>query len=326
MKDQAASGRLRTLFVVTGSLAAALTLACNALSSDADSSSPAAAPSSPVASSDHRAEVEAWRAKRHQNLLRRDGWLSLVGLFWLQEGSNSFGSDAGNDFVHEGEGTPSKIGVFTLENGSVRFDTAPGVTVLHDGAPVVSLALRAAGSDESPVLEWGPLSWFVIKRGTELAVRLKSVDSPALKVFEGVKSFAVDPDWRLPGRFEPYQPPKSIMIPNILGTVGEEKSPGAAVFELAGETYRLDLWKDSDDPANFFTAFGDETNRDETYGGGRFLWIDAPGEDGGIVVDFNKSYNPPCVFTNFATCPLPPEQNRLPLSVRAGEMKYQAGH
>ncbi len=187
-----------------------------------------------------------------------------------------------------------------------------------------TLAEVAEPSFVRPTLRWGTLSWFVIKRGDRIGVRLKDSANPLLSSFEGVPMFDVDPAHRYEGRFETYDPPGLIMIPTILGDLNETESPGAVVFEVEGETHRLDMWKDSDDPANFFTAFADLTNGDETYGGGKFIWVDAPDEQGRVVVDFNKSYNPPCVFTPYATCPLPPQQNRLDLAIRAGEKVFKA--
>ena len=139
--------------------------------------------------------------------------------------------------------------------------------------------------------------------------------------FESIDNFGLAAEWHRPGCYVGYGPAKIIKVPNVLGTVADVESPGAAVFGIDGKTYRLDLWKNSDDSVNFFTAFGDESNNDSTYGAGRFLWIDAPDDQDLVVVDFNRSYNPPGAFTAFATCPSPPQQNRLPLPLRieAGE-------
>jgi len=293
-------------------------------------------PSPPVDPAVHRDSVEAWRERRMADLRRPDGWLSLVGLYWLADGESTFGSDPGADLVYAGDGgdVPPSLGVFRVgQDGGVSFEPAPGVDVRMDGEPTGLAVLRPpppegeATGEPAPVLTWGPLRWHVIVRDGRPAVRLKSSESPVLTTFDGIDHYAVTTRWRLDGRLDRYEPARTILVPNILGTVGETASPGAAVFEVGGETYRLDLWRDSDDPANYFTAFGDATNGDGTYGGGRFLWIyaPAPGEDR-IVVDFNRSYNPPCVFTAFATCPLPPRQNRLPFAVEAGEKEWEGHH
>ncbi len=277
----------------------------------------------PVSAAEHVAEVEEWVAQRHDELLQPDGWLSLVGLMWLDEGESSFGADSANDLVYTSSGTPAKVGVFFVDSETVYFEPAPGLEInTTDGEPVTgSLVMRAPRvdgeeADPFPVLTWGSLRWNVIERQDRFAVRLKDARSPVLLDFEQIERFPIGRAWRLDALFEPYPEPKPIMIPNILGTISEGESPGAVVFIVGGEIYRLDTWKDSDDPGSFFTAFGDLTNRDSTYGGG-------PDENGYTVVDFNRAYNPPCVFTPYATCPLPPAQNRLPVAIEAGEKIYK---
>ena len=283
-----------------------------------------------ITAGEHRAVVEAWRAKRHASLEQPDGWLSLVGLMWLEEGDNTFGADPGNDLVYDGEGVPARLGTFTVDGEVVRFQPAAGITVgfldteSAAAAPVIMRQPAVEGAEAStPIATWGTLQWFVMRREGQFVVRLKDSRSPVLLGFAGIEMFPIDRAWRFEARFEPYEPAKTIMIPNILGSIGEGRSPGAVVFEAGGETYRLDMWKDSDDPENFFTAFADQTNRVSTYGGGRFIWVDAPDEDGRTVIDFNRAYNPPCVFTPYATCPLPPEQNRLPLAIETGEKIFE---
>jgi uncharacterized protein (DUF1684 family) len=168
------------------------------------------------------------------------------------------------------------------------------------------------------------LSWFVIERFGQYGVRLRDSAAPAFREFDGIDRYPTDAGWRILGRFEPYDPPKEIPAPNVLDVPSTSNSPGAVVFEVDGEEYRLDV---TGDPASrrFSVVFGDETNGGETYGGGRFLSVDAPSEGDWIVIDFNRAYNPPCVFTAFATCPLPPPQNKLALRVEAGEKMYFGG-
>ena len=311
-----------------------LALVVSGLSAGGCSSDPAAdagiPEGPPVTATEHAVDVEEWRAGRHGSLLERDGWLSLVGLMWLDEGENSFGSDPTRDLVYTASETPTAVGVFVVDGETVRFEPDPDLEIVTlDGERVIDTVVmrapRVEGEDSGPfpVLTWGSLRWQVIRRQDRFAVRLKDALSPVLLNFDHLEMFPVDRSWRVDARFEFYDPPKTIMIPNILGTVGEGESPGAVVFVVDGEIHRLDTWKDSDDPENFFTAFADLTNRDSTYGGGRFLWIDAPDENGYTFVDFNQSYNPPCVFTPYATCPLPPQQNRLPFAIEAGEKNFK---
>jgi uncharacterized protein (DUF1684 family) len=159
----------------------------------------------------------------------------------------------------------------------------------------------------------------VIKRGDRLGVRVKDKQSPALAGFHGLDNYPVEPSWRVEARFEPYSPPKEVPIPNVLGQVTPSPSPGAVVFDWQGKTYRLDALGSVEEGLSLI--FADQTNGKETYGAGRFLETGPP-KDGKVVVDFNRAYNPPCAFTAFATCPLPPAQNRLALRVEAGEKKY----
>jgi hypothetical protein len=275
----------------------------------------------------HRADVEAWRAWRHGELVKPDGWLSLSGLYWLTPGTYRLGAAPDSDLVYAREGVPAWLGTLEVTPTSVDFAPAPDVgIVVGDGtaaARVFDEAWREAGI-EPPIMSWGDLQWYVIVREDHFALRLKDAASPRVVEFEGMDYFELAPEWRFDATFEVYDPPKTITIPNVFGTLGDEESPGAVVFERDGETYRLDMWRDSDDPDNFFTAFGDLTNAGLTYGAGRFLWVDAPDAWGRTVVDFNRSYNPPCAFSAFATCPLPPAQNRLSLPVEAGEMAFGA--
>jgi uncharacterized protein (DUF1684 family) len=213
------------------------------------------------------------------------------------------------------------MGSLDLSKGTVTLRAEPDSGLTSEGRPVTTLALRSDAEGAPTVVRSGRISFFVIKRGERLGVRVKDSANPTLRDFHGIDSYTIDPRWRFEARWEPYRPPKTISVPNILGSIDEEKSPGAVVFEVGGRPYRLDAVQEagSDD---LFLIFGDQTNGEETYGGGRFLYASPPDKEGRVVVDFNKAYNPPCVFTPYATCPLPPRQNRLALRVEAGEKKY----
>lgn len=294
-------------------------LALFAASTAATACAPEAPPLDPV---EHALAVEEWSKTRHEKLMEPDGWLSLVGLFWLDQGVNTFGADPGNDLVYAGAPDaqiPGLIGTFTREDMTVRFEAAPGVEVTTAGEPATFAILTVESGQEPLELQLGSLRWFLIRRDERLAIRAKDSRSPVRTEFAGIEMFPTVTEWSLPARFEFHDPSDTIQVPNILGTVSDTPIPGTVHFELDGAGYSLSLWKDSDDPENFFTAFADQTNGIATYGGGRFLWVDAPDADGRTRVDFNRAYNPPCVFTEFATCPLPPPENRLPVSIQAGE-------
>jgi len=306
--------------LLTGSL---LLLACE--------STPPPTLSSPE---EHRAEIERWEARRVEGLEEPDSWLTVVGLFWLAPGENAIGSDEGMAVVLPGEGVPGFLGTLTLRGqGSFEFEYAPGVRAEAAAVNAVPspdsgtpLSFRVDSPEGGPVFRWGTLSWFVIERYGEYAVRLRDSAAPALRDFHGLETFPVGTDWRILGHFDRYDPPREIATPNVLDVPSTSLSPGAVVFEVDGEEYRLDVTGDAD-ASSYFIVFGDETNGEETYAGGRFLSVAAPTAGDWIVIDFNRAYNPPCVFTAYATCPVPPEQNDLPIRVEAGEkMYYGATH
>ncbi len=269
------------------------------------------------------ADIEAWRTARMAELRQPDSWLSLVGLYWLEEGENRFGSAPDNDLVFP-EKAPAHIGSFWRVDSTARMEVVADVTVRYQGEPVSEIEMDAGGETASVILEWESLSWFLLKRDHGLGLRLKDSESPAIAAFDGVDAFPVDLGWRLQGRFEPYDPPRTVLIPTVLNTEATYIVPGAMAFEVDGETYRLDVTGQPADSA-FFVIFGDATNGKETYGGGRYLWVDAPDADRRMTIDFNKAYNPPCVFTPYATCPLPTRQNRLALRIESGELTYGKG-
>ncbi len=283
---------------------------------------PALAAGPPPAAGDdatYRAEVEAFRLKRYVGLRSKTGWLTLVGLSWLTEGENAVGTSEKARVLLPAGKAPGLLGVVRLQKGAASFEAAPGQTVTVDGTPVTKVDLVPDTAGKPTVLAHGSLTFYLIKRGERLGVRVKDGEAEALRAFKGVETFPADPEWRLVARFEKQATPRKIAIPTILGTTDEEDSPGAVVFSVGGKSFRLDALEEDDE---LFLIFGDRTNAKETYGGGRFLYTKKPGPDGTVVVDFNRAVNPPCVFTPYATCPLPPPQNKLPLRVSAGEKVY----
>ena len=264
----------------------------------------------------HRDEVEAWRRQRYANLRRETGWLTLAGLDWLERGANRVGSDPALEVVLPGG--PAMAGTITVADEAIVADGA----FLHDGAPAASLPMTTDLEGNPTLLELGPLRLCVIERGDRYAVRTWDTASERRLTFEGIAHWPVDPAWRLDARFEPT-PERSIIVPDVIGISAEEPSPGDVVFEVAGVTHRLQALPGGD-AGELWLVFGDATNGRETYGGGRFLYIDPPDQDGRVVVDFNRAYNPPCVFTPYATCPLPWPPNRLDVRITAGERMWLA--
>ena len=270
---------------------------------------------------EYREEIEAWRAERVEGLKAEGGWLSLAGLHWLPEGESSIGSQPMLDVVLPAS-APARVGTVSRDGDRVALELTPGVDATHEGEPFRRLELTADGEEsEPPVVELGTLSFHVIERGERIGLRVKDSAAPSRTGFTGIDHYEPDPRWRLDARFEPYDPPREIEVEDYSGGTQESTVPGAVVFEVDGATHRLDAIDAGD---QLFLIFADQTSGEATYGGGRYLYAEKPGEDGRVVVDFNKAYNPPCVFTPYATCPLPPRQNRLDLAVEAGEKKYEA--
>ena len=268
-------------------------------------------------------ELEQWKAKRLASLKSEDGWLTLIGLFWFKEGENRFGSDPSNEIVLPEGKAPALAGTLRLAAGRVTLEAKPGSGITNKGQPVGTLELKSDEDGEPTLLELGSLSFHVVKRGERLGLRVKDRENPARAEFKGTEYYPPDRKWLVDARFEPYQPPKRVPILNVLGMETEETSPGALAFEVGGREYRLEALKEKGEE-QFFIIFADQTSGHETYGAGRYLYADPPDREGRVRLDFNRAYSPPCAFTRYATCPLPPAQNRLPLRVEAGE-KF-AGH
>ncbi len=283
---------------------------------------PAEPPAVAVADDAHFQAVEQWRKERHASLEQPGGWFSLVGLFWLEEAASTCGSDPSST-VRLPDSAPAHVGVFRMSDGGVAFEADPDAGVTVDGQPAARVSLATDVEGEPTVVEVGSVKLFLIDRGGRIGVRVKDSQSPALLAFAGLENFPLDSQWRIEARFAPYDPPRQIAVPTVLGTIAEQPSPGAVEFELAAASHRLDVLPGGDE--EYFIVFGDASNGKETYGGGRFLHAAAADEAGRVVLDFNKAYNPPCAFTPYATCPLPPRQNRLALAVHAGEKTYAGG-
>jgi uncharacterized protein (DUF1684 family) len=266
--------------------------------------------------------LEQWKAKRVANLTSETGWLTLVGLYWLKAGDNSFGRAKSNRIVLDHPSLAATSGKFTVKDGVVTFVSAPGASITHDKAPVGSIVMTPDTKGEPTMLASGSLRFFVIERAGRLGIRVRDVNHPARTQFQGLEYFPVNDAWTVDARFEPYTN-KRLPIVNILGMTDQMVSPGAIVFTRNGREWRLDTILEEPGDTELFLMFADATSARETYGAGRFMYIPMP-RDGHVTVDFNRAYNPPCAFNEFATCPLPPPQNRLQMRVDAGEKKYQA--
>jgi uncharacterized protein (DUF1684 family) len=266
----------------------------------------------------HGAAVEAWRAQRYAALRREIGWLTLRGLDWLRPGVNRVGADSSNDIVLPAG--PAHAGTLTVGEAGVAADGA----FVHDGKPAAGLTLVTDRDEEPTMLELDSLRLCIIDREGRLALRTWDTEAELRRSFEGIDHWQANPAWLLEGRFEPT-PGRSVTVPDVTGIAAEEPSPGDVAFEVDGMTHRLQALEGGD-AGELWLVFGDTTNGRETYGGGRFLYTDAPDDAGRVMVDFNRAYNPPCVFTPYATCPLPWAENRLPIRIEAGERAFGASH
>ena len=267
---------------------------------------------------EHQAEIEAWRSQRLAALKADDGWLTVAGLFWLHEGFNPAGNDP-EAMVTVPTGAKS-IGAFHFEGGKTTFHPAAGAALFLNRTPVkgpVSMKSDASGAPPD-VLTYQDLTMFVIKRGARHAIRMRNKNSQMRREFAGLHYYPVRKDLRFEARFTTYAQPKSITIPNILNEEEQQQSIGYASFTYQGKEYTLEPVVED---GQLFYIFKDLTAGQETYPAGRFFYTDMP-KNGLVTIDFNKAYNPPCAFTPFATCPLPPKQNRLPIRIEAGELTY----
>ncbi|MCA9733388.1 DUF1684 domain-containing protein [candidate division KSB1 bacterium] len=282
--------------------------------------------SAPKADPAYSAEIEEWYNNRITGLKKENSWLNLIGLFWLQEGVNTFGSDPNNTIIFPEKASPF-LGKIVLEAGKTVLYPNKDSEILYDGKPVLdSLQLVDDTQQNTTILDTGELRWYIIKRGDRFGIRLRDLKHKLLTEFKGIDRFPVDEKWRISAKFERMDPPKTIEIPDILGGTTQESSYGTFVFTINGKTYRLETTGDPAKLKRMFVVFGDATNRKTTYGGGRFIYIPVPDEQGNSVIDFNKAYNPPCVFSPYATCPLPTEANTLDLAIKAGEQMWGDAH
>ena len=267
-----------------------------------------------LAQSSFQADEAAWRAKRLANLTKEDGWLSVAGLDWLRAGENTLGS-APDAALKLPAKAPARVGVLTWTDGKVHFKAADGVAATRGGKPFVEGDLTP--DDPAFMVSLGDLRFSVIARGPRMGLRLRDLHNETFQIFKGIPSFAPDPAYRVVARFEPYTPMKEAHVATVIGIPMDTKIPGRAVFTLKGKEMSLEPVLD-DDGVTLFFIFRDGTTGHGSYPAGRFLYAE-PAKDGQVILDFNRAENPPCAFTLYATCPMAPEQNTLPIAVEAGE-------
>lgn len=286
-------------------------------------------PSTPSTPSSYRQETEEWRVLREKRLKTDDGWLTVAGLFWLKQGSNTLGADASHAVALPPNSAPKDVGVFYLKGTdvSLAWSFTLNEPLLVNGANVASesvtpdtppLAIQSDEKGKPDEIRINDLTLFVVKRGERYGIRLRDKNSEARKTFAGCKWYPVKEEYRIQAKYVLYDKPKTLLITNIIGDTEPKISTGYAVFTLNGKEYRLEAQSEGN---KLFFNFRDGTSDKSTYPAGRFLYADAPA-DGTVTLDFNKAVNPPCAFTAFATCPLPPRSNWLTFPIEAGELTH----
>lgn len=282
----------------------------------------------PAADAAVLAAWDAWRAERHESLAGEEGWLSLVALGWLDGASTTFGSDPGSQLVLPADHAPPRIGRIDVRDGVVWLVPEPGVAITRDGAPVTGeLALTPDDPGPPTMLAVGPLRMHVIARAGRLGLRVKDRESPARLAFHGPEVFPYDASFRVRARFEPAPEGETLPIVNVLGQSVDEPLAGRLVFTLGGaERTLLATWAGATPAEGLSLMIRDATSEEGTsYGAGRYLEVEGPDASGQTWLDFNFAYTPPCGYTDFATCPLPPSDNELPVAITAGE-RAPEGH
>ncbi len=271
-----------------------------------------------------KSDLLQWRSQRAQQLSAPDGWLTLVGLEWLQPGKNTFGAAADNR-IRLNAPVADHLGVLELKSDGVYL-SAPATSLLANDAPARAIKVDTDGPNPT-VLKAGTLTLLVIHRGDRFALRIKDSQAPTRIHFQGLHWYAPDPHYRIEAKWIPFNPAHEESIPTIIGTTLKLPVPGVAEFTLDGKTVQLEpVLEEPGDKQLFLTILRDTTSKTTTYGAARFLYTDFPDhgldKPGRLVLDFNRLQNPPCAYTPYATCPLPPQQNRLAVALPVGEQRY----
>ncbi len=264
---------------------------------------------------DHAAEIAAWREGRLARLKAPFGYLNLVGLYWLDGQTVTFGGDPGSDLIFPG--VSARLGTFEPAEDGVTMTVANDAEVEVDGLPVGRIFLPDDLSEDAMAATHGSLAWSVVNREGRIGIRLWDISNPRAAVLPPIPFYDVDPAWRVTARLVRYEEPRIAQVGTVIEGLGwNPESPGVVEFELGGQSYSLEAYASGE---QLFFVFADSTSGRETYPAGRFLYADLPGDDGEMTLDFNKAYNPPCAFNDFSTCPVASPRNRLPVAVTAGE-------
>jgi uncharacterized protein (DUF1684 family) len=273
-------------------------------------------PLSAFAQVNYRQSISEWDKKRMMELKSPGGWLNVAGLFWLKSGINSLGKDSTNNFIIPNADFPNQLGYFQWAGDTLYWFTAPGKVVRLEGKQVNRSIALILNQGSTNVFSYAHYRWNLIQRQDKVAIRFRDLQHPAMQKLYSIPRYPVDSNWRVIAKFI-SMPGKELSITNVLGQTFNQSLAGRLEFEIGGKKYSLDAIDEGKD--ELFIIFGDDTNAIETYPSGRYIYIPKPQNSEEVTLDFNKAENPPCAFTPYATCPLPPVQNRLPIAVMAGE-------
>ncbi len=272
-----------------------------------------------LAESDYVTGVQKWRAEEEADLKKPNGWLTLSGLFWLKEGTNTVGAGPEFDVHLTDHFKQGKFGEINLHDGKASLKVDQGVEAKADGKPVSTIALVSDAKGKPTEIRTGSQLFYLIQREDRYGIRVKDNESKSRTEFKGQNWYPINESYRVPAHLAAWPEPQELLVPNVLGGHFKMKSPGLLKFTLDGK--ELSLQPVLEDDGSLFLIFRDQTNDTETYSAGRFLYADKP-VNGVAMLDFNKAENPPCAFTPYATCPLPPAGNDLPVAIPAGEKRY----
>jgi len=279
-----------------------------------------------VAAEEKKAFIQeelAWREKRDKEMRAPTSWLNIAGLFWLKEGGNSFGTSEENSIKLSKGSAPPFAGSFLLNNGTVSVTSEQGIELRVNGIDSNGTVLKGDEFKRPDVVELNDLRMWVIQRFDRYAIRLRDLNHMPYLSYRSLDFYPPKEKYKLEAEFFPFQEPKNVEVGTVIGENTEMSSLGYVTFKIDGKAYRLDAF--SGEPKTLFIIFGDETNGKETYEASRFLDAEIP-DSGKVVLNFNRAHNPPCAYTPYATCPLPPPQNQLKIRILAGEKKYPDSH
>jgi uncharacterized protein len=270
------------------------------------------------AQSSYKNEISKWRSEHEKELKGENSWFSLAGLFWLKDGVNTIGFGSNYDIQLTENFKGGKFGEILFQNGVATLKVEKGVEAINEGKQISEIVLVSDEKQKQTIIQTGSQTFYLIKREDKFGIRLKDKNNPARLKFKNLHWFPVNEKYKVVATFEPFSEPKEILVPNTVGSGYRMKSEGILKFKLLGKNYSL---QPGEENGKFFIIFRDLTSKTETYSVGRFLYAEKS-KDNKVILDFNKAENPPCAYTTFATCPIPPQQNRLQLAIKAGEKRY----